>query len=160
MKQWQIKVQKFQNQQNQDQKSRLRQLRFHVIRYDRKVKFFIIKNSWFYKYSLVALLILECVLSWLTKFNFYSWEVYEKLVMLFQCSILLGLREFFSSYINNKCYFQKTASIGLIISGVFNLILQECTNRYLVFFECFSITSITILTIILLYKLKHKYPIV
>lgn len=132
----------------------LEKIQFHLIRFDKKVKHFILKTKWFDRYSLFVLLIIECVLSWITKLDCYTWEAYEYLFLLFYCSIILGLKELYSSYIHDKCLWQKTASVGLTISGILNLILKESTNVYLIYFESFSITLFAALTAILIYQLR------
>lgn len=138
----------------------IERIQFNFIRFDRKVKHFILKTKWFDKYSLFALLIIECILSWATKLDCYTWELYEHLFLLFYCSIILGLREIWSSYLHDKCLWQKTASVGLTMSGIFNLILKESTNVYLIYFESFSITLFAALTGMLIYKLNKKTNIV
>ncbi len=134
-----------------------RYLEYHFIRFDRKILFTVLKLKWFYKYSLFVLLIIECILSFLTTFNFYTWDLYGSLVLAINCSLFLGLREFFSCYLHKKCIWQKTTSIGLIVSALCNLIVPECTNFYVSVFKCFSVSIFLVLSI-LMYKerLCHK----
>jgi hypothetical protein len=132
-----------------------RYFEYHFIRFDRKVRRVILKTKDFYTYSLFALLLIECFLSFQTEKEYYSWKLYDLLVITIQCSIFIGLREFYGCYLHKKCVWQKTTSIGLIVNGCLELYIKKHQSdfepcEFTIYIQFWSVLIITVLTIIAL----------
>ena len=116
-----------------------------------KIRLFVLKTQVVDMYGLPALLLLFLFFSIIAKSEFYV-NNYVYLDIIFNCGLVMGCRELYTTYYCRKCEWQELSCYCLIILGLFNLIskylikdIDVDSDQYDLYLNWFRAVNISIL---------------